>query len=56
MLRDRCPRERIPVDADQIMRAADAAMYEAKRKGKSRYAIHTPAFHSPLYAGSPAST
>ena len=41
--------------ADQIMRAADAAMYEAKRKGKSRYAIHTPAFHSPLYAGNPAS-
>jgi diguanylate cyclase (GGDEF)-like protein len=28
--------------ADEIMRAADAAMYEAKRKGKSRYAVHAP--------------
>jgi diguanylate cyclase (GGDEF)-like protein len=25
--------------ADELMRAADAAMYEAKRKGKSRYAV-----------------
>jgi diguanylate cyclase (GGDEF)-like protein len=41
--------------ADEIMRAADAAMYEAKRKGKSRYAVHAPARHTPLLAGNPAS-
>jgi diguanylate cyclase (GGDEF)-like protein len=28
--------------ADELMRAADAAMYEAKRKGKSRYAVSGP--------------
>jgi diguanylate cyclase (GGDEF)-like protein len=31
--------------ADEIMRAADAAMYEAKRRGKSRYAVHAPRHH-----------
>ena len=42
--------------ADEIMRAADAAMYEAKRKGKSRYSVHAPKHQrTPLLTPHPTS-
>ncbi|WP_188883188.1 sensor domain-containing diguanylate cyclase [Alicyclobacillus cellulosilyticus] len=42
-----------PVGGDTaaaLLRHADAAMYEAKRKGKNRYQVHTPSMQAQAYA------
>ena len=36
------------VDADELLRNADVAMYAAKRQGKGRYALFEPIMHSRL--------
>lgn len=35
----------VPVDADQLLQAADAAMFEAKAAGRGRYAVHSDQLH-----------
>ena len=40
--------------ADEVMRAADSAMYEAKRKGKSRFAVSSATSRRPLFVPDPA--